>query len=390
MAQPPAYAPTYDFSDYQASRPAEPLPAGPLDTELARVQATLDAVLRNLAQIQRDDGQIANNSIGVEQLKAALQVGINVVSEWTDQANYGVLDAVWHDSALWLCGAVHTSISTLTPREDTAHEFWVLIVDFLPYSILSDETIGAAAAAQDAAVTAEINAGFALESSSDAAVSAAAALASQIAAAASEALVDLPDPTGNAGQVLFVDASGDWAILGGFTYVDGILKLSSGASGQLVLLKTGMNASSYAALTATSDTEAKLDAANGAAGVSQLSVSPRVSDGTSAASVDLMRYTNTSGVRALNICRGDGTTTVDHALAAGATSSSGIGRNGGKLAVGKAGATVTLDCGGTDGLRVPVGSTAQRPASPSGCIRYNTTTAHFEGHNGTAWVNLDV
>jgi hypothetical protein len=41
---------------------------------------------------------------------------------------------------------------------------------------------------------------------------------------------------------------------------------------------------------------------------------------------------------------------------------------------------------GTGVLDLPVGTTAQRPASPtSGMIRFNTTLSQFEGYNGTAW-----
>jgi hypothetical protein len=56
-----------------------------------------------------------------------------------------------------------------------------------------------------------------------------------------------------------------------------------------------------------------------------------------------------------------------------------------------AGGTVTGDIimSGTGFLDVPVGTTAQRPVTPSvGMIRFNTTRSCFEGYNGTGWVNL--
>lgn len=44
---------------------------------------------------------------------------------------------------------------------------------------------------------------------------------------------------------------------------------------------------------------------------------------------------------------------------------------------------------GTGYLDLPVGTTAQRPGSPSsGMIRFNSTLGQFEGHNGTAWGQL--
>ena len=44
---------------------------------------------------------------------------------------------------------------------------------------------------------------------------------------------------------------------------------------------------------------------------------------------------------------------------------------------------------GTGHILVPAGTTAQRPGTPSnGMVRYNTTTAKFEGYENGAWANL--
>ena len=40
-------------------------------------------------------------------------------------------------------------------------------------------------------------------------------------------------------------------------------------------------------------------------------------------------------------------------------------------------------------LNMPVGTTAQRPASPvAGMVRWNTTLGYSEIYNGPAWVEL--
>lgn len=40
----------------------------------------------------------------------------------------------------------------------------------------------------------------------------------------------------------------------------------------------------------------------------------------------------------------------------------------------------------TGGMYLPVGTTAQRPASPAtGQMRFNTTTSSVEVYNGTSW-----
>ena len=52
------------------------------------------------------------------------------------------------------------------------------------------------------------------------------------------------------------------------------------------------------------------------------------------------------------------------------------------------GTVVTKDSN-TGAIAMPVGTTAQRPGSPStGMIRFNTDIDYFEGYNGTTWVKL--
>jgi len=47
--------------------------------------------------------------------------------------------------------------------------------------------------------------------------------------------------------------------------------------------------------------------------------------------------------------------------------------------------------GGTGALPLPVGTTAQQPASPTqGSLRFNTTTSQFEGYTGTAWASVNA
>jgi len=49
----------------------------------------------------------------------------------------------------------------------------------------------------------------------------------------------------------------------------------------------------------------------------------------------------------------------------------------------------TLTLSATTALKIPTGTTAQRPGSPTtGQIRYNSSIISFEGYNGTAWSSL--
>ena len=59
----------------------------------------------------------------------------------------------------------------------------------------------------------------------------------------------------------------------------------------------------------------------------------------------------------------------------------------GNVGIGLTNALYTLDVAGTGGIRIPQGTTAQRPTGAAGVMRYNSDCACFEFHNGTAWSN---
>ena len=57
----------------------------------------------------------------------------------------------------------------------------------------------------------------------------------------------------------------------------------------------------------------------------------------------------------------------------------------GNVGLGTASPAVTLDINATDAIRVPLGTTAQRPTGVTGYLRFNTELKKFEGYNGTVW-----
>ena len=63
-------------------------------------------------------------------------------------------------------------------------------------------------------------------------------------------------------------------------------------------------------------------------------------------------------------------------------------KNNGKTGFGENSPLVTLHVGGTDAIRVPSGTTAQRPSGAVGYIRYNSDIGSYEGHNGSEWAGI--
>ena len=59
----------------------------------------------------------------------------------------------------------------------------------------------------------------------------------------------------------------------------------------------------------------------------------------------------------------------------------------GLIGIGTNSPSTSLDIGTTDAIKIPVGTTAQRPTAANGMIRLNTTTNQFEGYNSN-WVGL--
>lgn len=64
--------------------------------------------------------------------------------------------------------------------------------------------------------------------------------------------------------------------------------------------------------------------------------------------------------------------------------------NFGHLALSGGTLTGAITFSNTDSISIPIGTTAQRPGSPTnGMIRYNTDLVQFEGYDGTGWFVLN-
>lgn len=180
--QPAPYTPTTAFSPFNPS--AFPNLGVKLDVEFGNLATSIDETQDRLAQIQRDDGALANDSVGPDQLENSVFAGINTPVDWLTATLYTVRDAVFFvtvDYTKWYkCLVEHTSGVFAT---DLAAGYWELIL----YNDIAAAAASAAAAAASAAAAATSASGAAT-SASTATTQASSATASAASATASAAI----------------------------------------------------------------------------------------------------------------------------------------------------------------------------------------------------------
>lgn len=127
MPQPTPYARGYSFTGFQRVNPTEPLPGDKVDLELDTLVDVLAETHANMALLQRDDGELANESVGFEQLKAEVSVGVQPAVLWETATDFVIGDTVFVGSELYRCLVSHTSGVF---ADDLAADKWVFVSDF--------------------------------------------------------------------------------------------------------------------------------------------------------------------------------------------------------------------------------------------------------------------
>lgn len=156
MAQPTAYDRQNSFTSLAAVNPDTPYSGADLDEEFNAVKVTLDEVLANLALIQRDDGDLKNQSVGPDQLAASLSIGINPPSAWATDTAYDLYDTVFNDTTLYKATEAHTSGADFAT--DLADGKWELLAEFNTVAV-ADGSISTVKIADLAVTSGKINTG---------------------------------------------------------------------------------------------------------------------------------------------------------------------------------------------------------------------------------------
>lgn len=127
MAQPVEYNRQYNFTNYQALNPTAPLPGDEVDNEFNSAKVTLDEIRARLALIQRDDGRLANGSVGYDQIVAAV-TGFAPPLVWEASTEYPVNTYVLFGGTMYIALVTHTSSATF--GDDLTAARWSAVFDF--------------------------------------------------------------------------------------------------------------------------------------------------------------------------------------------------------------------------------------------------------------------
>ena len=127
MAQPSAYVPGYDFSDFQSTHPTTPLPGDKVDIEFAALKLTTDEIRANMAILQRDDGALAAGvcaatSFATDAL-AVMAGSWTPRGAWVTSTAYSASDVVSQSGNVYVCLTAHTAGTFAT---DLAASKWML------------------------------------------------------------------------------------------------------------------------------------------------------------------------------------------------------------------------------------------------------------------------
>lgn len=128
MAQPPKYIPDFNFTDFQTADPATPLPGNEVDSELTSASISINKIIDNLKRIQRDDGELANASVGPDQIQPGLAMGINAFLPWAPGTYFAKGNGVFYNNAIYYANS--SGYSTASFSADLAAGVWSIIFDF--------------------------------------------------------------------------------------------------------------------------------------------------------------------------------------------------------------------------------------------------------------------
>jgi hypothetical protein len=140
MAYPQPYTRQFDYSGYQNTNPTRPLPGIKVNQDLSDIQRAVGEIIATLQGITRSDGELANGSVGLDQLSSGALTGFEPPTAWAANTAYPTNSTVFYQSALYRANVDHTSTGSFDATKwdelaDFAHDLgdatahWISVGD---------------------------------------------------------------------------------------------------------------------------------------------------------------------------------------------------------------------------------------------------------------------
>lgn len=305
----PEYERQRDFTDFSTNYPSTPHNGVWLDEEFDELKWVLDNTRDALEHVLRDDYQLKNLSVGLDQLKPEIVLG--TPTDWVTATDYEIRDVVWNGSVLYVCNTDHTSGTFAT---DLAAVYWT---DYLDYADPLGDAADYANAARDYRDAAAASASQAATAETAAEAAQAAAELAQAAAEAAQDAITLPLAVAEGGHGS-TTAAGARINLGlvigtnvqaydaGLAWLDGLNFTNEATFKAGVNLEIGIDAQPYDVDTA------KLDVAQSwAAAQTFLNTGLKVLDTNASHALSIVPGSNITADRAFTLVTGDADRTLD-------------------------------------------------------------------------------
>lgn len=136
MSAPPAYDRLYNLTEYAAAHTAAPYDASQHDAEFDAIEQSIDGLIANRTLIQKDDGSLRNQVVGLDALSTAVLAlvavsGGTIKGSWLTGTAYVGKDVVTQSTGTYICSVAHTAGTFAT---DLAAGKWVRLYDSANYA----------------------------------------------------------------------------------------------------------------------------------------------------------------------------------------------------------------------------------------------------------------
>jgi hypothetical protein len=128
MPYPPFADIETNYTAFQQGQGDNSFPGQQVDTDLANLAYSVDTLNEFVRGFSRSDGEVGNQTIGHDQLKPELSIGLAPPTTWTTATAYEAGDTVFVDLAYYRATADHTSSGSFAT--DLNAGLWEVLIDF--------------------------------------------------------------------------------------------------------------------------------------------------------------------------------------------------------------------------------------------------------------------